>query len=156
MGDKTVVPRYSKRAFPPYRFVPGRAPHPRRDPKGHAYGTPEPKPEPVPPEKWRECETYLYGIDLFNAGYWWECHEELEALWHAVGHETPQGQFLQGIIQVAAAHLQLFMGSEKTAQGLAEKGLARLKDLPPTYMGVAVREFERDVSGKWPVLIRLS
>ena len=148
--------RYTNEPFPPYAFLPGVSPHPRSNPKGHAYGQPEPAAEPFPPEEWKDSEMYLRGIDLYNHGYWWECHEELEALWHAVGHETTQGQFLQGIIQVAAAHLQRFMGSEKTAQGLAEKGLARLKDLPPAYMGVAVREFERDVCGKWPVLIRLS
>ena len=39
-------PRYSTRPFPSYRFVPGKSPHPRRDPHGHSYGQPEPKLQP--------------------------------------------------------------------------------------------------------------
>src|SRR5262245_4231065 len=78
-------PRYSATPFPRYRFVPGRSPHPRRDPKGHAYGTAEPKPPPPDPAKWRDNDLYLHGIDLYNFAYWWECHEALEALWHAAG-----------------------------------------------------------------------
>ena len=55
---------------------------------------------------WTECDDYLYGIDLFNAGYWWECHEALEGLWHAAGHDSPAGHALQTVIQCGAAHLQ--------------------------------------------------
>src|SRR5207245_9398720 len=54
-------PRTSTRPFPPYRFVAGLNAHPRRDPKGHAYGQPETPPPYVAPERWREDETYLYG-----------------------------------------------------------------------------------------------
>jgi len=99
-------PRYSKTEFPPYRFVPGRSPHPRRDPTGHSFGVPEPKPPAPDPAKWKENDLYLHGIDLYNFAFWWECHEALEALWHAAGHTTPTGQFLQGVIQVSAANLK--------------------------------------------------
>lgn len=106
---------------------------------------PEPKPPPPDPERWRENEDYLYGIDLFNFAYWWECHEALEGLWHAAGHVTPCGQYLQGVIQVSAANLQRFMGRLETARRKAEEGLARLEGLPPEYMGVRVEDFRRDV-----------
>jgi hypothetical protein len=139
--------------------VPGRSPHPRRDPKGHAYGTAEPKPPPVDAARWRESPIYLLGIDLYNHAYWWECHEALEALWHAVGHTTPTGQFLQGIIQVAAANLKRFVreteglpsvapGRESAKEGarrLWTEGLARHAGLPGRYMGVDVAVFGRDV-----------
>jgi predicted metal-dependent hydrolase len=55
---------------------------------------------------WRQCEHYLFGIDLFNARYWWECHEVLEGLWHAAGIGTPAAHVLQAVIQCAAAHLK--------------------------------------------------
>ena len=97
------LPRYTDRPFPTYRFVPGQSPHPRRDPQGHSYGQPEPTPPLFTPEEWWDSEWYLYGIDLYNHGYWWECHEVFEGLWHAVGPDSPQGQFLQALIQVAAA-----------------------------------------------------
>jgi predicted metal-dependent hydrolase len=117
--------------------------------------------EGVPPERWQECELFRYGIDLFNHAYWWECHEALEALWNAAGHRSPQGRFFQGIIQVAAAHLKRFMGVEAPALALAQRGLAKLDDLPDRYMGIDVRQFRDDTVGYFrgerrePVLIGL-
>lgn len=153
-------PRYSTQPFPPYHFVPGKSPHPTTNPLGHSYGK-HPRAVPAfPPERWRECDSYTLGIDFYNFSYWWECHEELEQLWNAVGRATPQGQFLQGIIQVAAANLKKFMGSP-AARGLAEEGLARFKGLPARYMGADVPRFEREVreyqEGKrdQPALLRL-
>ncbi|MFQ5661093.1 MAG: hypothetical protein ACE5GZ_11755 [Gammaproteobacteria bacterium] len=35
-------PRYTNRPFPSYRYVPGKAPHPTRDPDGHSYNKPPP------------------------------------------------------------------------------------------------------------------
>ena len=139
--------RYTARPFPPYRFIPGLFPHPRRDPKGHAFGRPEPVPKPVTPENWRESETYLYGIDLFNFAYWWECHEELESLWHTVGHDSEQGLFLQGIVQIAAANLRRFMepDDQKAGLSLMEKGLEKLRDFSGVYMGVDVQRFRMAV-----------
>jgi hypothetical protein len=154
-------PRYSKAAFPPYRFIPGRSPHPRRHPQGHAYGTTEPTPPPPDPAMWRENDLYLHGIDLYNFAYWWECHEALEALWHAAGHASPTGQFLQGIIQVAAANLKKFTGLEGTPLKLAKEGLARHAGLPSPYMGVDLVAFAKDAVA-WhegrtdkPAMIRL-
>jgi hypothetical protein len=139
-------PRYSPLPFPSYRFVPGLNPHPNRDPKGHNYGTPEPKPPHLPPELWKTNEMYLYGIDLYNFAYWWECHVALEGLWHAAGRKSVQAQFLQGIIQVAASNLKRHMGKPKVAADLALEGLDRLKPVHgQIYMGVEVDRFVADV-----------
>jgi hypothetical protein len=155
--------RYSKQPFPPYRFVPGESPHPRRDPKGHSYGTAEPKPPRVPPEEWAKNEPYLFGIDLYNSGFWWECHEQLEALWHLTGHKGVESQHLQGIIQIAAANLQRHVGHEDGATRLANEGLRRLADVPDRFMGVDVPEFAADARGyllernkSQPALIKLA
>jgi predicted metal-dependent hydrolase len=80
----------------------------------------------------------LYGIDLYNYAYWWECHEIFEGLWHAAGHNTEQGNFFQALIQFAAANLKRFLGNEQAAQKLARSGLARLQNLPQMYMGIDV------------------
>ena len=131
-------PRYSTRPFPSYRFLPGKNPHPRRNPLGHSYDQPEPKLLAFPPEGWQRAEDYLYGIDLYNFAYWWECHEVFEGLWHAVGHHSVQGNFFQALIQLAAANLKRFLGNEQAAQKLARSGLARLQNLPQLYMGIDV------------------
>ena len=154
-------PRYSARPFPPYRYVPGKSPHPRRDPQGHGYGLPEPRPPAFPPEEWPRSEDYLYGIDLYNFAYWWECHEIFEALWHACGQKTEQGRFVQAIIQIAAGNLKHSAGAGEPAKRLWLSGLARLKQLPRVYMGVNVAGFAEEItdylngsSGR-PALVRL-
>ncbi|MFT5234089.1 MAG: hypothetical protein ACI9UQ_002131 [Candidatus Krumholzibacteriia bacterium] len=105
MSDATPT-RYTERPLPVYRHVPGKTPHPTGDPAGHSYGLTEPGLPNLNQVPWHTCEHYLYGIDLFNAGYWWECHEVLEGLWHAAGHDSAAGQVLQAVIQCGAAHLQ--------------------------------------------------
>jgi len=138
-------PRYSSRPFPAYQFLPGKNPHPRRDPRGHSYGQPEPKPLAFSPDEWHESEDYLYGIDLYNFAYWWECHEVFEGLWHAMGHKTQQGIFFQALIQLAAANLKRFLGNEVAATNLARSSLTRLQKIPPIYMGVDVAALTEDV-----------
>ncbi|MCP4573433.1 MAG: DUF309 domain-containing protein [bacterium] len=112
--------RYTDREPPAYRHVPGRTPHPTRDPEGHSYGQSEEKMPDLNDFDWRTCEPYLYGIDLFNAGYWWECHEVLEALWHAAEIGTPAAHVLQAVIQCAAAHLKIVCGQPNGARRLLE------------------------------------
>ena len=138
-----ALPRYSTRPFPSYRFVPGKSPHPRRDPKGHSYGQTEPKLPAFPPEEWERSDDYLYGIDLYNYAYWWECHEVFEGLWHAAGHNTEQRNFFQALIQLAAANLKRFLGNEQAAQKLARSGRTRLRKVPPIYMGLDVQTLEK-------------
>lgn len=138
-------PRYSARPFPSYRFVPGNNQHPRRKPEGHSHGFGEPDPTPFAPEQWRESDDYCYGVDLYNYAYWWECHEVFEALWHVAGRQSEQGNFFQGLIQLAAANLKLFMGNHQAAQNLLHSGLVRLQRVPEFYMGLDVAGFTNDL-----------
>jgi hypothetical protein len=69
------------RPFPPYAYVPGNTPHPTRDPGGHSYGAELETPQPPDPEDWRACCDYLYGIDLFNHGYYWEAMKPGKGSW---------------------------------------------------------------------------
>lgn len=91
------------RRLPPYSYVSGKFPHPIRDPRGHSYAEPAPQVEKVRPEDWRKCETYLWGIDLFNNGYYWEAHEAWEAVWHAAGRGGTVADFCKLLIKFAAA-----------------------------------------------------
>lgn len=105
----TSQPRYSARPLPPYRHVPGLTPHPLRDPEGHSFGRGT-DPETLPDLNHSnaiDCDEMRYGADLFNDGYWWECHEVCEGLWRAAGPGTPAAHVLQAIIQCAAAHLKM-------------------------------------------------
>ena len=108
--------RYTSVPFPAYRFIPGRAPHPTRDPDGHSYNKQPVQLTAFKPKNWQSCNEYLYGIDLFNYEYWWEAHEALETVWVAAGRHTGRGLFIQGLIQVAAAHLKWLQGYHDTAR----------------------------------------
>ncbi|MGH8579378.1 MAG: DUF309 domain-containing protein, partial [Gammaproteobacteria bacterium] len=137
--------RYCARPFPPYRFVPGRNPHPLRDPKGHSYGLSRPVATRFEPSQWRTSTDYLYGVDLFNSCYWWEAHETWEGIWVAVGRRTPMGQFMQGLIQISVAHLKRFQGLGGPADRLLREGFARMRRSGGTFLGIEIEIFEREV-----------
>lgn len=123
-------PRYSTVPFPSYRFVPGRNPHPTADLRGHSYlppGRPHPRPAPLIPERWNESQDLLYGIDLYNHGYWWEAHEAWEGLWRLTDNSGAIGRGLQGWIQVSACHLKILLGHRTGAERLAHSSLAHLE-----------------------------
>ena len=154
-------PRYTSHPFPMYRFVPGVHPHPRRHPNGHSYGQPEPVPIALSREQWARSDAYLFGVDLYNFAFWWECHEVFEGFWRVAGPKTEQGRFFQALIQVAAANLKVCMGSPSAADRLVQSALGRLTSMPSTYMGIAIRAFEQDVlayaqgAREKPALIKL-
>src|SRR5688500_18751220 len=105
-ADATRSPRrYSPRALPPYRFVPGQTPHPTRDPLGHSFGRQNEVSGAWRAEDWRQLDEWLWAVDLFNEGFWWECHEALEALWHAAGRTTAPARFVQSLVHLSAACL---------------------------------------------------
>lgn len=83
----------------------------------------------------------MYGIDLYNFAYWWECHEVFEGLWHAFGHNSEQGNLFQALIQFAASNLKWSLGNETAARKLARNGLDRLQKVPSPYMGIDVTAF---------------
>ncbi len=155
-------PRYTERPFPPYRFIPGRAPHPTRDPDGHSYDKPPESIDVFNDADWGSFEQYLYGIDLFNHGYWWEAHEALEAVWVAAGRQTRTGLFVQGLIQIAVAHLKWFQGFSDVATRMAGDGLGKMRIDEVTYLGIELAPFRADVKDYFagrsdaPVIIRLN
>ena len=139
-----MLPRYSNRKFPPYRYRPGESPHPIRDPGGHCFG--RHSGAPVTFTDWRTCEEYLYGIDLFNHGYWWEAHEALELVWVAAGKKSEAGQFIQGLILIAAAHLKRYQGLTEVSSRMAQKGLRKMSGVSSGIrFGIEIHSLRSDV-----------
>jgi predicted metal-dependent hydrolase len=144
---KTSPPRLvPERPLPPYAYQPGLTPHPTRDPEGHGYGE-KPEPPAAPdPEGWRACGDYLYGIDLFNSGYFWEAHEAWEGLWVACGRRGATATFLQALINLAAAGFKARWGNARgmranarTARELFEAAARYPGGRAPRTMGLEVR-----------------
>ncbi len=150
------APRYAPgQAFPSYAYLPGRDPHPTQDPKGHSWrGDPATRPHGddapayLPPERWAENRSYLYGCDLYNHGYLWEAHEAWEEIWHPSKRDPQVAEFLQGLIQCAAAALKIPMAQPAGVARLAQLGTGRLEQLTrsgkPHFMGLDVLNFVRD------------
>ena len=61
-------------------------------------------------------EEYLWGIQLFNCGYYWEAHESWEQVWHACGRKGLAADYLKGLIKLAAAGVK---SREGETQGVA-------------------------------------
>ncbi len=133
------------RPFPPYAYIPGRAPHPTRDPDGHSFGAGPEIPDPPDPAEWRACADYLYGIDLFNHRFYWEAHEAWEGLWAACGRRGPTATYLQALINLAAAGFKARWGSARGMRANAGTAVRLFtsvtSDLGPhrrRYMGLDV------------------
>ncbi len=145
-----ALPRYTQRSFPPYRYFPFQAdaslPHPRTDPAGHSYNQEEDYLPHFAADDWPTCEPYLYGIDLFNHGYWWEAHEALETVWLAAGQRSTMcGRFVQGLIQLAGAQLKRFTGETRGAQSLTQSGSEKLLLAEGIYLGIEILPFTEEV-----------
>lgn len=94
--------------FPAYTYIPGGPhPHPIRSPLGHSFGRREDHVLKITHEEWSTSSTYLQGIRLFNAGYYWEAHEAWEALWHAQGRQGTTADILKALIKLAAAGVKV-------------------------------------------------
>src|SRR5262245_59054964 len=127
--------RYTARPLPNVRYIPGRSPsHPRDSLDKPADGNGGASPLDL--DLWEACDEYLYGIDLFNHGYWWEAHEVFEAFWRAAGRGTPLGDLLQGLIQAAAALLKDVVGSRAAAQSLGRSASMKLRETPAIFLGI--------------------
>ena len=93
--------------------------------------TPVPPPEPVlSPE---DRALFDKGVEEFNAGLYFECHETLEDLWNGV--RGPTRDFFQGLIQVSVAFLHLSRGNPAGAGSTLGRALKRLAPYPDRYYG---------------------
>src|SRR5436305_13551356 len=70
-----------------------------------------------------------YGLELNDAGLFWESHEILEAVWAAAPQGGRDRILLRACIQIANANLKLRMGRFHAASRLFGEALAALDEL---------------------------
>ncbi len=85
------------------------------------------------------------GIEEFNRGEFFECHEYLEDAWM---EEPGRVRFLyQGILQVGVGFYHQQNGNWRGATGVLRSGIERLREFEPETLGLdvagLVRESER-------------
>lgn len=66
------------------------------------YGQPETDATPLGSADWERNEDYLYAVDLFNHGFYWEAHVYWERLWQVADAGSPERALLQALVQLAA------------------------------------------------------
>ncbi|MFQ4145001.1 DUF309 domain-containing protein [Chlorogloeopsis sp. ULAP02] len=83
-------------------------------------------------------QQFWQGIDQFNAGQFYACHDTLEALW--IEATEPEKTFYQGILQIAVALYHLGNHNFRGAAILLGEGSNRLRRYPSVYGGIDVDE----------------
>ena len=79
---------------------------------------------------------FIKGIEEFNSGLYFECHETLEEIW--LEEHGEERKFYQGIIQIAAGYYKLEQGVPVGALKLWRMGIEKLQAYGPVYLGVNV------------------
>lgn len=113
-------------SFPTYAYLPGKHPHPVRDPLGHSYRN---DPVNVAVGEALGSDVFRWGIDLFNHGYYWEAHEAWEPLWHAAKQSAQLRLFFKGLILLAAAGLKIREGKRVAAARHAARAAAHFRQV---------------------------
>jgi hypothetical protein len=81
-----------------------------------------------------------YGLALNDAGFFWECHEILEAVWKAAPQGGRDRILLRALIQTANGNLKAAMSQTRAAARLFVEAAAELDELarrPATEAGLA-------------------
>ncbi len=90
----------------------------------------------------RPPEAALKGIEEFNRGEFYECHEHLEEAWRA---ETRRIRYLyQGILQVGVGFYHQQNGNWHGAVALLRRGIERLREFEPETLGIDVSALVRE------------
>ena len=87
--------------------------------------------------RWRK------GIDEFNRGLFFECHETLEEIW--LEEHGEEKRFYQGIIQIAAGYYKLQQGVPAGAFKLWRMGLEKIEPFGPEFHGIEIGALARAV-----------
>ena len=87
--------------------------------------------ENMPQEFWQ-------GVEEFNSGQFYACHDTLEALW--IEASEPEKTFYQGILQIAVALYHLGNQNLRGAVILLGEGSNRLRRYPGDFGGIDVDE----------------
>jgi uncharacterized protein len=131
--------RYTNIPFPGFRHIPKqKITQLELSKHDHIPKLPELKQE-FSSQTWQNCTNYLYAIDLFNYAYYWEVHEVLENLWMKVGKKSPEGLFIQGLIQLSVALLKNLQSNKLGLKRLTDKAMPKLLSQQGIYLGVDIR-----------------
>ena len=106
---------------------------------------------PEPRLEDEERRAFAKGVDEFNRGYFFECHDTLEDMW--TGLRGPSRDFFQGLIQVSVAFYHLGNGNLAGAESMLQRALKRFAKYPDRYFGFDLRAHRAELEN-WLERIR--
>ncbi len=83
------------------------------------------------------------GVEEFNCGQFFECHDTLEDVWNGV--RGPARDFLQGLIHVAVGFYHLGNGNRRGGESQLEKGLSKLSGYGDNYLGLELSHLRIEI-----------
>lgn len=86
----------------------------------------------------------IEGLRLFNAGEYFECHEELELAWREEKEEIRD--LYRGILQAAVTYLHMRRGNYKGALEVYKRCIKYLNRFPEICRGVNVGKLRADLT----------
>ena len=87
---------------------------------------------------------FLRGVEEFNCGLFFECHDTIEDLW--IHYRQADRRFYQGVIQMAVGCYHFGMGNYAGARNLWGKGREKLRDYEPMHRGLDVARLLREIA----------
>jgi predicted metal-dependent hydrolase len=124
---------------PPHAYVPGQT---ARHPDGSFDAIKASVSHDVLPASLHLTEAWAAGRAYLDAGFYWECHEVLEAVWMRTPEGSAERDMVQALIQLANARLKQRMGRNRAAWRLCGMVNAHLACCPKdrAILGLEARE----------------
>lgn len=89
-------------------------------------------------------ERFKKGIEKFNAGSFYDCHDILEDVWFDV--RGPSRRFYQGLIHLAVGFYHILeRENPKGTISQLTKGIEKLTDFKPQFQGVELELLLTDI-----------
>ena len=126
--------------WPEQAYVPGQTP---RHPEGLFDAVRDTALPSATVEELAQCPAFRHGLMYQRAGFYWEAHEVLEPVWMACPEDSAARQMVQGLIQLANAHLKVRM--------MRPRAVVRLCDIALGHFAAA-----RQLGGKRVMGIEIS
>jgi predicted metal-dependent hydrolase len=93
------------------------------------------------------------GIEMFNQGEFYKCHDDLEEAWMA--EEGRIRDLYRGILQVGIAYYQIQRGNYRGALKMLLRVRQWLDPLPPVCRGINIEKLRREATAVQEVLTQL-
>lgn len=114
--------------LPDHAYLPGRT---ARHPDGAFDAMRAAAPKITRSEEAAANPAWRHGLRLFAGGWFWECHEVLEAVWMNAAPNSRERALVQAVIQLANAALKARLGETRAVARLC----ARARELAAAAAG---------------------